>query len=117
MSRRSFSNPDEPPNRRAIRKSQVSTPQQWLVELMQQVGYGTIKNLVVANREPLSNPAPRKRRRYKLTGPGRRRLEVPTGDFILKEPVLNLFELMDEIVNGTVMIEVADGLPADVTIE
>ena len=117
MSSRSFGSGDEQPRRRVIRKSQLSPQRQWLVEQMQKLGWGWIKHLVVSNREPLSNPAPRKRRRYKLTGPRHRRLEAPTGDFILKESVVNLFDLMDEFANGTVMIEVADGLPADVTIE
>ncbi|MCY3020194.1 MAG: hypothetical protein NTW87_14345 [Planctomycetota bacterium] len=109
---------DKPSDRRRVmRKSQLSAQRQWLVEEMQDLGWGWIKHLVVSNREPLPKPAPRKRRRHKLTGPRHRRLEVPTGDFILKEPVMNLFDFMDEFVNGTVMIEVSDGLPADITIE
>lgn len=105
------------PSVRVIRKSQLSPQRQWLVEEMQNLGWGSIKQLVVTDREPVAKPAPKKRHRYKLSAPRCRRLEVPAGDFILKEQVVNLFELFDEFVNGMVMIEVSDGLPADITIE
>lgn len=102
---------------RVIRKSQTSPQRQWLMREMQELGWGWIKHLVVADREPRSTPAPKKRPRYKMTGPRRRRVEAPAGDFVLKEQVVNLFDWMDDFGNGTVMIEVSDGLPADVTVE
>ena len=117
MTKRSSGIEQEQPCKRILRKSQLSPQRQWLVEEMQRLGWGWIKHLVVSNREPLPSPAPKKRPRHKLTGPRQRRVEVPAGDFILKEQVANLFDYMDEMGNGTVMIEVADGLPADVTVE
>ncbi len=102
---------------RTIRFSQLSPQRQWLVREMQTLGWGWIKHQVVNDREPRSIPVPKKRPCYKMTGPRRRRIEMPSGDFILKEPVVNLIDWLDEFGNGTVMIEVSEGLPLDVTVE
>ena len=111
-----YGNHEKGPHRN-IRKSQISPQRQWLVGEMQSLNSGWIKHLVVANHQPLSSPAPKKRPRRKLTGPRQRPMELPTGDFMLKEPVLNLFDYIDELGDGTIMIEVSNGLPVDVTIE
>ena len=58
---------------RTIRFSQLPPQRQWLVKEMQSLGRGWLKHLVVTNGQPLSTPAPKKRPRYKLTGPGNRR--------------------------------------------
>jgi len=84
---------------------------------MQSLGYGRIKHLIIVNREPVVKPSPKICPRRKLTGPRYRRREVPRGDYILKEQVMNLFEELDNMVDGMITIEVRDGLPFDIFYE
>ena len=44
------------PRHPAMRKSELSASRRWLVERMQQLGFGRIKHLVIANGEPVLNP-------------------------------------------------------------
>jgi len=104
--------PAQPPER-VVRKSQLSPARRWLVEQMQILGYGRIKHLVVSNREPVVNPPPKLCPRRKLTGPRQRPREIPCGDFILKEQVVNLFDELDSMSSGVIAVDVRDGLPFD----
>lgn len=102
---------------RVLRFSQLSPERQWLVKEMQTLGCGWIKHMIICSSQPLPNPPPKKRFRIKLTGSRRRQAKTPAGDFVLKEPVMNLLDWLDDFGNGTIMVEVSDGLPVDVTIE
>jgi hypothetical protein len=99
---------------REIRKSQVSLGRQWLIETMQRLGYGQIKQLIVVNREPVAKPPPKICPRRNLVGRRYRSGKVLAGDFILKEHVTNLFEEFDAMGNGAITIDVRDGLPFDI---
>jgi hypothetical protein len=103
--------------RRTVRKSQLSLQRQWLVGEMQDLCSGWIRHLAITDRQPSFSPAPKKSPRRRLNAPRRRHVAAPAGDFLLKEQVLNLFDYIEELGNGTIMIEVSDGLPVDVTIE
>jgi len=100
-----------------MRKSQVSAARQWLIEATQRLGYGRIKHLLIINHEPVVDPPPKICPRRKLTGPRYCPREIPSGDFILKEQVVNLFDEMDTMDNGVIAIDVRDGLPCDITNE
>ena len=101
-----------------VRKSQLSPARRWLVEEMQALGYGQIKQLVVIKGEPVQAPAPKISQRCRLTGPRRRPCAAPSEDCILKEQVVNLFAELDQMANGVVaLLEVRDGLPCDMTLE
>jgi len=105
------------PQTRVIRKSQLSAKRRWLVDAMQGLSYGRIKDLIVVDREPVVKPPPKICPRRKLTGPRYRRRAVPRGDYILKGQVVNLFEELDNMVDGRITIEVRDGLPFDIFYE
>lgn len=117
MSKPSSSPQPEPSRRRAFRKTQLSPARQWLVESMQSLGHGQIKRLVVSDHQPVVNPPPRICPRRKLVGPPQQTREIPQGDFILKEQVVNLFDALDSMSGGVITIEVRDGLPFDIIYE
>ena len=104
-------------DRLVVRKSELSPSRRQLVEKMQDLGYGEIRQLVVIKGEPVVDPLPKIIRRHRLTGPRRREAPPRSEDYILKEQVVNLFDDMDEMVSGMITIEVRDGLPFDVFYE
>jgi hypothetical protein len=105
-------------DRRVVRKSQLSPSRRQLVEKMQDLGYGEIRQLVVIKGEPVVEPLPKIVRRHKLTSPRRRQVPPRSEDYILKEQVVNLFDDFDQMGNGVVaVIEVRDGLPCEITLE
>jgi len=106
------------PNRRIIRKSDLSPARQWLVEKMQKISFGRIKHLVIVKGQPLTDPPPRIFRDRRLTGSNTRRREENLPDFVLKDRVNQLFKEFDRIGNGVISrLEVRDGLPYGVTLE
>ncbi len=104
--------PPEPQNPRTLWKSQLSPSRRWLVDAMHEAGFAFVKKLDVVNRDPVVAPSKIKRRR-KLSGPGYKPSPLPTGDYMLKEQVVNLFDVLDKMVNGVITIEVRDGLPSE----
>ncbi|MBE3123872.1 MAG: hypothetical protein IMZ65_03635 [Planctomycetes bacterium] len=112
--------PQEPPQPggRPLRKSHLSPGRRWLVDTMQQLGYGRIKHLTVVAGEPLVCPPPRLYRAYRLTGENDERAEADLEDFLLKEQVLRLFEVLDRLGTGVVQaLDVRDGLPYGMILE
>ena len=109
--------PKRPPPR-ALRKSHLSPGRRWLVESMQQIGFGRIECVAFVGGEPLLNPLPRLYRNHRLTGPNHRRRETELGDFVLKQRVIDLFEELDRLGDGVIaVLEVRDGLPYEMTLE
>jgi len=94
-------------------KSQLTPARRWLVDAMREAGFAQIKNLVIVNKEPVIKPAPKVRRRRKLSGPVYRPSPAPAGDYLLKEQIVNLFHQIDKIENGVITIDVRDGLPCE----
>jgi len=104
--------------KRVVRKSDLTPARRWLVENMQEIGFGRIKQLVIGNGQPLKRPPPRMYRDHRLTGGNCRRREAQILDFILKDQVVHLFEEFDRIGNGVISsLEVRDGLPYGMTLE
>jgi len=103
---------------RVVRKSDLTPARRWLVENMQKIGFGRIKQLVIVNGQPLRRPPPRVYRDHRLTGNNSHRREEQISDFILKDRVVRLFEKFDRIGNGVISsLEVRDGLPYGMTLE
>jgi hypothetical protein len=104
--------------KRTVRKSELTPGRRWLVEKMQKIGFGRIKQLVIVNGQPLKRPPPRVYRDHRFSGGNSRRPETQIPDFILKDQVIRLFEKFDRIGDGVVSsLEVRDGLPYGMTLE
>lgn len=85
---------------------------------MQKLGFGKIKHLVVTDGEPVMNPPPKVFRHQRLTGASGAGANKRRGDFILKRPLVEMFEAFDRLGNGIVdTIKVHDGLPCGFDIE
>ena len=100
----------------ANHKSDLSYPQQQLVELMQEINFGRIENLVVRDAEPDIAGA----RVTRDIVFGKDNASHPTRaktDFVLKETHVELFRFMSQ--RGTLTIEtlvVQHGLPVRMTV-
>ena len=106
------------PRHPAMRKSELSASRRWLVERMQQLGFGRIKHLVIANGEPVLNPPPRILRHRRFTGPNNSRREAKLENFALKRQVVNLLNELDAIGSGVITaLDVRDGLPYGMSME
>lgn len=99
---------------RQIWKSQLSHQRRWLMETMHGLGHGEVVCVVVVDREPVIDPEPKTRPHRTLTGRRYRPRDLPSGDFIIKEQVADLFADFDHMVNGVVTIQVRDGLPSGI---
>ena len=83
-----------------------------LVELMRRLHYGQILELHLRGGDPAFDPVPRLVRDVKLASEPAPRLSGGHEDFLLKQQVLELFRLFDEVQDGLIdLIEVKDGLP------
>ena len=99
-------------------KSSLSLSQQRLIQLLQSINFGTIENLIVRDGEPVFDPSPRVIRDIKLGGENGPRPELASADFVLREPVIELFRHLREIGNGTVAsLQVRHGLPFKLEVE
>jgi len=103
---------------RPLRKGDLSPAQRRLLELMQHIGFGHIERLAVRGGEPVFDPPPRVVRKVKIGGENGPRPEAVSTDFCLKREVLELFEHLAELVNGTVQrLEVKAGVPFSLEVE
>lgn len=94
------------------RKASLSPARRRLLELLQQVNFGRMETLVVANGEPVFNPPPRIVREIKFGGENGPRQELGIADFHLKSQVVDLLAFLDELQNGTIdVLDVKHGLP------
>ncbi|MBI5787825.1 MAG: hypothetical protein HZA78_03085 [Candidatus Schekmanbacteria bacterium] len=95
-----------------VNKHDLSESQKRLLELMQQINFGRIEELAVRNGEPFFDPAPRVIREIKFGGENGPRHELGVNDFALKSQVVELFEQLCQIKEGTVeCLEIKHGLP------
>ena len=94
-------------------KSALSPARRRLLELMQEVGFGHIENLVVRGGQPMFDPAPRVVYEVKFAAAENSpRPERAGADFRLKTQHLELFEQLDALGEATIeKIEVKHGLP------
>jgi hypothetical protein len=94
------------------RKHHLSSPQKQIIEIMQAINFGRLEGLAVRDGEPVLDPLPRIVREIKFCAENSPRPEKRKEDFVLKKQVRALFEFMDEMQNGViVLIEVKHGLP------
>jgi hypothetical protein len=101
-----------------VRKSALSPARRRLVEVMQDLGYGRVKRLVLSSGEPVMDPPPRVLRHKRLTGADKVKPGAQRGDFILKSQLVEMFEEFDRLGNGVVdTIKVQDGLPCGFDVE
>lgn len=93
-------------------KSSLSEPRRRLLEAMQRLNFGRIEGLAIHNGEPVFQPAPRIIRDIKIGGENGPRPELAIEDFVLKSPMVELFDHLAGIGDGTLdLIEVKYGMP------
>jgi hypothetical protein len=95
-----------------MRKSDLSSSRQRILETWQELGFGRIEQLPVRDHEPILSPSPRTVRDIvfgKENGP---RSERVTEDFELKSQAVEFFEHLDRMDDGTIdVLVVKHGLP------
>jgi hypothetical protein len=93
-------------------KGSLSGPRKHLIEIMQRLAFGRIETLEIRGGEPIFAPAPRIIQDIKLGSERGHRPELERDDFLLKAPVIDLFQHLNRVGDGTVaVIEVRHGLP------
>ncbi len=98
-----------------VKKTQLSGQRQRLLELMQEIAFGQIRDLNVKQGEPQFHPSPQVAKDWKLDGENGARPELYLRDFTLKEQHHKLFEVFDTICDGTIdEINIRAGLPCRV---
>ena len=98
-------------------QSSLSPERRRLIRDMQRINFGRIDGLVIRNREPVSDPIPRKQVEIKFGGENGPRPEIGASDFALKQQVIELFAFFDTLGNGTIdVLEIKHGLPFRVII-
>jgi hypothetical protein len=102
----------------AVMKVSLSPAGARLVELMQWLNHGCIKELAVCGGEPVLTPLPRVVREIKFGGENGPRPEITKTDFEIKAPVRDLFAQFEAMGDGLVIsLEIKHGLPFRMTIE
>jgi hypothetical protein len=98
--------------RDGITKQSLSESKKHLLELMQELNFGRIEGLAVCNGDPVFEPSPRIIREFKFGGENGPRRESRIKDFALKTQVVELFEQLTTLGDGTVeSLEIKHGLP------
>jgi hypothetical protein len=100
-------------------KGSLSTGYRRLIEVMQRMNFGRIKDLHVRGGEPVFDPPPSVLRDCKLgKGQNGSRPELDRADFELKREVIDLYEQLEQIGDGVVAnLEIQGGLPVRMTVE
>lgn len=100
------------PHRPGSRYSDLPPTCQWLVRTMSAIGFGRIESLTVRGGQPVLDPPPRIFRDVKLGSGNLSDTEVPSCDFVVKQKVQELLELIQAIGDGEVAtVEVRGGVP------
>lgn len=105
--------PDENnPNRRVVSKQQLTPSRARLVEMMQRINFGQIKQLRVVRGQPEFEPPPEVIRELKFGADNRARAESTLKDFTLKAEVREMLDEIARIGDGVVeVLTVKHGLP------
>jgi hypothetical protein len=92
--------------------------EQRLIEVARQIGFGSLRKLIVRDGELISGPFVKTKRRLRLGKTDSGRCVRSVGeDFMLKAQHIECIERIRRITSGTVTIEVQDGLPVDLIID
>ena len=93
-------------------KASLSPERKRLLELMQEVNFGRIENLVVRGGEPVFKPAPKIIFEIRFGSKNGPRRELGIKDFVLKAQVIELFDYLTRLGNGIVeRLEIRYGIP------
>jgi hypothetical protein len=99
-------------------KASLTAPRRRLLESMQRLNFGRIEGLEIRNGEPVFQPAPRIIQDIKIGGENGPRPELNIDDFALKSAVIELFDHLSRIGDGTLeSIEVKYGMPFKLVVE
>lgn len=99
-------------------KKALSPARRQLLELMQRHNFCRIENLEVRGGEPVFEPAPRVTQEIKLGAENGPRPELEKDDFLLRAPIIELFEHLERLRHGRIaVIEVRHGLPYRLIVE
>ena len=95
-----------------LTKHSLTPAQTRLLSLMQEMNFGRIEGMAVVNGQPVFDPPPRIVRQVKFCSENGPRRERNLNEFNLREQVIELFDAIARMGNGTVeSIEVKHGLP------
>lgn len=99
-------------------KNSLSPQRQRLVELMQDINFGQVRNIPVRSGEPHLTPSTIVQREIKFTGQNGPRPERDNADFVLKQEVVLLLDALSNLGDGIIKtLEVKYGLPFLMCIE
>ncbi len=99
-------------------KAALSASRKRLLETMQRLNFGRIEGLEIRKGEPVFEPAPRIIQDIKIGGENGPRPELTIEDFALKGGVIELFDHLSRIGDGTLeSIEVKYGMPFKLVVE
>ena len=94
-------------------KSTLSATRQKLLRTMHQLHFGKIETLQIVAGEHSFTPAPKITQEIKLGSETTERKQPAGDDFALKRQVIDLFDQLNQLPDGSVVaIEVRHGLPA-----
>ena len=95
-----------------VMKTTLSKAKKRLIELMQDIHFGRISTIQVRNGEPELTAESFIVRDIKMGGQNKPRAERNLEDFSLRKEVIELFNHMSRIGNGTINeVEIQNGLP------
>lgn len=98
-------------------KRSLSPGRQRLVEMMQEINFGRVEALVVRGGEPVLDPPPRVVRDFLLGKTNAAHQARDRDDFVLKDPVIELFDLFDQERSVTVEnLVIQNGLPVRMSV-
>jgi hypothetical protein len=99
-------------------KKALSRSRRQLLELMQVYSFCRIEDLKVRGGEPVFEPAPRVTQEIKIGAENGPRPELEKDDFLLRAPIIELFEHLQRIGDGWIaLVEVRHGLPFRLIVE
>jgi len=98
-------------------KAELSASRRQLLELIQRYPFCRLENLEVRAGEPVFDPAPRITQEIKLGTENGPPQQLEKDDFLLRAPVVELFEHLNRISDGRVVVEVRHGLPFRLLLE
>jgi hypothetical protein len=99
-------------------KKLLSPSRRRLLELMQQYNFCRIENIEIRDGQPVFEPPPRVIQDIKLGAENGPRPELEKDDFLLRAPIIELFEHLNKLGDGRIaLIEVKFGLPFRLTVE
>ena len=95
-----------------LSKQGLSPGRAGLVRLLQGINFGGVVGLRVVCGEPVLDPRPTVVREDKFGGDNGPRPELRSDDFLLKQQVLELCTMLDDLQDGVIdVLEVKHGLP------